>query len=390
MALIGLAVPLQAQETPAPKPAAVASTIPSFEFMGKKYTLGDVVRNKSSAHNKYYTPGERPKSWYQHISISIYPGQTDIRKVMEAMLGIYKKGNHEIEVGKLSTPRIVSFYAYEKSAIHHQFNIHCLHNGTNGKGVVVRSYSIKSEPKDEAAFRARTANAKKAYLSKLASIKLPKFTLKELSKPAPAQDNKLPALNSIIEKVTDIQGKGKQLSVDEEFAKKNGAKPGGHRSFSIVVPDSELGKAMINARPKIKDMVRLTLVGKGDKMLESIRFTGITIGTNDPMPKRLQRAASLVEKQMVPKFFAGRKNAKIGMRYRTKVGPYEAACLLGRFTAEDGTMLYIKFVAILDEKNPAGTLAIMLLNPTGDKPLNIKKRLQDGFAQRVLHSVRLK
>ncbi|MFK7911558.1 MAG: hypothetical protein AB8F34_13305 [Akkermansiaceae bacterium] len=380
-------ISLLSAQQPATKPADAATAKPSFEFYGKTYVLGYVARNKASAYNTYYTKGSSPKSWIQRVGIAITPGQSDINKSMQAMMGFYKKGKQETEVGKLSTPRIVSFYAYEKHPEYHQFNIHCLHNGANGKGVVIRTYSIKNLPKNEKNFRATTARLKEAYLSKLAMLKLPKFTLKDAAKPAPAEPSKLPALETITEKVTDIRDTGKLHTIDDAFAKKNGAEPGRQRAFTIAVPKEYEGRVIMQTRPKVKEAIRFTQAIQ-NKLHESARLTGLTIPVGKPMEHRLQTAAALIEKQSVPAFFKGKKDGKIGMRYRTKVGPYAAACLLGRFTAEDGTIFYIKFVAILEEKNPQGLLAVMLLNPTGDQPLNIKKRMQDGFAQQVLHSIR--
>ncbi len=306
---------------------------------------------------------------------------------MEAMLAHYKKSGVETEVGRLSTPRIVSFYTYEKKPKYHAFRIYCLTQGANGKGAIVRTFSSRNLPKNEAAFRAQTDKVKEAILSKLALAKFPKFSLKM---PASSNTEKLPVLDIITEKVTDIQGKGQVFTIDEAFAVKNGAKPGGHRPFTVVTPSTKTGKIFMQARPKLKDMVRFTLVGEENKMLESIRFTGVSINKDAPIEKRLQRAAALIEAKMVPAFMAAHKDGKIGMRYRTKVGPYNAACLLGRFTASDGTMFFIKFVAILPENEAAGLVAVMLLNPTGDDPMNIKTRLQNGVVQQILHSVRFK
>lgn len=376
--------PLPAQETAPAAPPATGK--PSLEFLGKKYTLGEVKRTKATAQNTYFQAKDSPKAWVQKLNVTLHPGQSDIRKARDLMIGFYRKQNHETEVGKLDTPRIVSFFAYEKHPNVHIFNVHTITNGANGKGVVVRTFSSKNLPKNEADFRARIEKVKEAYLSKLALAKFPRFVLGK-----PPAEQPAPKLKAIGEKVTDIRGKGQEFTIDDAFAKANGAAPGGHRPFTVNVPKSELGTMAMQARPKVKEVVRFSLVDRGGKkLLESIRFTGMTSPAGVPMEQRLAHMAALVEKQMVPAFFKGHKDGRIGMRYRTKVGPYDAACLLGRMTAADGTMFYVKFVAIVPGNGPRGIVAVMLLNPTGDNPGNIKKRLQDGFAQQVLHSLRFK
>lgn len=380
-------IPLNAQD------AAPAASKPSLDFLGKAYTLGEASRSKGGAKNIYYLAGDSPKRWIQRISYSLHPGQKDINKAMQAMIDFYKKGKHETEAGRLSTPRVVSFYAYERHPEFHQFSIHCLHHGANGKGVIVRTYNIKNLPKNEQAFRAQIRKAREGYLSKLASAKFPRFVLAKPAAPAmPASpaNGKPPALRTIVEKVNDIQGKGKFYTIDEAFATNNGAKGGDHRPFTVVIPPSKLGKAIPGARPDVVDIARFSLVSEDGKLLESIRFFSLNSIPNVAMDKRLERIAATIEAKMVSKFFSAHKEGKIGMRYRTKVGPYDAACLLGRMTASDGTMLYIKFVALLAENEKQGIGAVMLLNPTGDKPENVKNRLQNGFAQQVLHSVLFK
>ncbi|MGJ8654852.1 MAG: hypothetical protein ACSHX6_00270 [Akkermansiaceae bacterium] len=211
----------------------------------------------------------------------------------------------------------------------------------------------------------------------------------ETTKPAPTPATApITPLPFLPEKVTDTFGKGKAWIIDDEFAKKHKAPPLDHAPFTVTLMPSELGKFYYHPRPEVPELVRFTLGTEDKKIAESIRFTTLTMPTNLPQDVRLAQSATLMETQLVPQFAKGQKDITIGKRYKTKVGPYDAAVLLGKLTKQDDSILFMKVVAILRKNNPQGLIAVMFLDPAQGKPDDVKRRLADGDVQQVLHSLR--
>ena len=209
--------------------------------------------------------------------------------------------------------------------------------------------------------------------------------------PAPAKPSepaKLAPLQFIPEKVTDTFQKGKTWVINEKFAAAHKAEPIDHAPFVVSVMPSKEGKLMYLTRPKVSELIRFSFTTKDKKLAESIRFTTLNMPTTMPMDVRLAKSAELLEKQLFPNFATGQKNLAIGKKYKTKVGPYNAAVVLGKLTTKDGSTLFMKAVAILRQNNRQGLIAVMFLDPSSGKKEDLKQRLANGDAQQLLHSVR--
>ena len=57
-------------------------------------------------------------------------------------------------------------------------------------------------------------------------------------------------------------------------------------------------------------------------------------------------------------------------------------------THKDGRKFFVKFVGLLQEGKVDGLAIVLMINGSADERDVIKKRLDNGFAQQVLHSVR--
>jgi len=204
----------------------------------------------------------------------------------------------------------------------------------------------------------------------------------------PEASTNLKPLKFVKEEVTDIFQKGKTWIIDEQFALKHKSKPIDHAPFALSLMPTSEGKIFYKTRPEVAELIRISLQTPDKKLAESIRFTTITITDTVNMDARLSKAAEIMQKQIVPGFAKGQKDFTVNQIYKTKVGPYDAAAVLGKITLKDDSTLFIKTVSILREKNTKGLIAIMLLDPSTGKKEQLMTRLKNGYMQQVLHSMR--
>lgn len=391
--LVSAAASISAQEPVAPPKPVGDAAKPSVDFLGKTYTYGKMRKGKTSMTNMYFLAGQGANNWTSRVMQHFYLNRGTAEERAKRLVAFLKEKGHDAELATDQPEGTAGVYIFEVQPKVVIFTALTFQETKNKKGLIAKEYNLNGPPDMKEKLRALSEKHKKGMLAKLVATQFPRliFPKKKIDPKASAVPTELPVLKLVPEKVTDIQGKGKKVTIDEAFAKKNGAEPGGHVPFTLELPRAKAGqKVLAIARPKVPELVRYTLVEGEKTMKQSIRFARLKMGAEEPMEKRLQRSAALLESGMVPKFFAGHQSGKIGQRYRTKVGPYDAACLLGMLTSKDGAPMYIKFVAILPEGKPEGLVAVMVLNPKGDKPEEVKKELSDGFVQQILHSVRLK
>ncbi len=361
-------------------------TTPSVTFTGSKFTLGYAGRGENVIVNEYYLPKQGPKNWSHLVAMHIYPEANDAKAQANMAANMKKRGlSHEIVPVKVPNATAIVFTASNKSIA--EYNMFFFHLTKDGKTLIGRQFATRATLDKKDAMLAVAKKAQSAWLGQLISAKFPNFTLPKKTAAAPAPD--LSNLKFVAEKVKDVRHTGKLIVVDQAYLKKQGADEALPAPFSIVIPKG-LGtnKIYITGKPKVPELIRVSLATKDKQFLESIRFAGLKIPPEQPQKQRIISALTLIEQQTVPKFFKGYVGGKVGGQYMTKVGPYDAGVLLAQMSTKEGKKLYVKFVAILEKGHGEGLMAVMMLEPSTNTVEETQERLRNGVAQQVLHTLR--
>lgn len=358
-------------------------------FSKLTYTRALVTQGKTVIINSYFLPKQTATNWTHKLSMYVYPGINNPEVYVNNMKTNLAKEGITTEIIPVKDPKIKGISFFEKNERMIKFNTFLYYPAKDGKILLGRHFTLRAKPDKEAPFRKLVAISKKLWAQELMAASFPpfKFPPKNINKVTPeAPVAKLHELKFVEEKVDDITGKGKLFKVDAEFATNKGSNHKIPAPFSVTLPVSDHVKIM--GHPQVPETVRFTLTNDNKEYLESARFTSLSVATSAPMPARLQRVNSLLEEQMVPKFTKSYKDPKIVGRYKTKVGPYDAAVTVAQMTHEDGRKFFVKFVGILQEGKSDGIAVVLMLNGSAGDPGTLEERLRNGFAQQVMHSIR--
>jgi len=369
-----------------PAKPTVAADEPSITFSKLNFTRGRVTKGEIVIINDYFLPKQGPNNWTHKVSMYIYPKLNDPQLYVKNMTANLAKDGITVEPIVVENPKIAGLTFLEKTEHMIKFNVFIYHATKSGKILVGRHFTLRAKPTKEKPFRTLVAMQKAAWSKELINVKFPQFKFPPSEPKAPVAAPKLPALKFMQETVDDARKAGHMIKVDQEFALQQGSEKKIKAPFSIALPQTE--NVLTLANPKIPETLRLTLMGKDKKYLESIRFTGITIGTEDPMDVRLKKTCALLAGHMAPSFFKSYDNGRIVGNYKTKIGPHHASVTIARMTHKDGRDFYVKFVGLLQEGKVDGFAAVLMINGSAFEKAELKKRLDNGFAQQVLHSIR--
>jgi len=358
-------------------------------FSKLTYTRGLVTKGKAVIINSYYLPKQTSANWTHKLSMYVYPSLNDPETYVNNMKNNLAKEGVTVETIPLKDPKLKGVSFIEKNERMIKFNTFIYHTTKDGKVLIGRHFTLRAKPEKEEPFRKLVAMSKKLWAQELIGASFPafKFPPKAPGEATPKPPvAKAPELKFVEEKVDDITGKGELFKVNDAFATKRGSDHKVKAPFSVTLPTSK--HVLILGHPQVPETVRFTLSNDKKDYLESVRFTSLSVATTAPMEARLQRANSLLEKQMVPKFMKSYKDPKIVGRYKTKVGPYDAAVTIAQMTHEDGRKFFVKFVGLLQEGKADGVAIVLMLNGSAGDPATLKDRLRNGFAQKVMHSIR--
>ncbi|BDS07586.1 hypothetical protein NT6N_26260 [Oceaniferula spumae] len=378
------------QEAPADVTKPEVTAAAEVTYTKKVFTRGLVTQGKAVMINSYFLLKQTPNNWTHMLSMYLYPKLNDPALYVKNMTANLAKEGVEAEAIPFKDTKLKGLSFFEKNERMIKFNVFIYHTTKNGKLLIGRHFTLRAQPEKEKLFRQLVALQKKEWAQELVSVNFPGFKFPPSNKPdaeVPAKEaGKLHDLKFVKETVDDARAKGKIFNVDADFALKNGSDVAIKVPFSVALPQTDF--VMVLGRPKVPETVRFTLSNEKKEYLESIRFTSMTMGTQYPMDVRLQRACAMLESQMVQKFFDGYKDPKIVGRYKTKVGPYNAAVIVSQMTHQDGRKFFVKFVGLLQDGKPDGVAIVLMLNGSVGDPATMKDRLRNGFAQQVLHSIR--
>lgn len=379
-------MPVAAAQAAAPEPAAQGAA--QVKFGKLTFTRGRVAKGKLVILNDYFLPKQGPKNWTHKLSMYVYPKLNDPELYVKNMTANLAKEGIKATPLKTKSPRVSALTYYEKTEHMIKYNVFAFHTTKSGKTLIGRQFTLRAKPEKEKPFRTLVAVQRDTWGNELVSAQFPgfKFPPKSAEPTADGANKDLPVLKPMVEKVDDIRGSGHVVRIDAAFALKQGSDKKIKAPFSIALPQTE--HVLTLANPKVPETVRFTLTNDQKEYLESIRFTGLTIGTADPMQVRLQKAVALVNRQTVPKFFNGYEGGKVVGTYRTQIGPNQAGVILARMNHKDGRKFFVKFVALLPEGKPHGLLVVLLVNGSVGEKAEVKQKLGNGFGQKVLHSVR--
>ncbi|MBK1831256.1 hypothetical protein JIN77_10995 [Verrucomicrobiaceae bacterium R5-34] len=361
----------------------------TLTFSKQTYTRGMVTQGKTVLINSYYLPKQTPTTWTHKVSMYVYPGIHDAAQYVNNMKANLAKEGVSAEIIPIKDPKLSGISYYEKNERMIKFNTFVYYPAKNGKALLARHFTLRAKPEKEEPFRKLVTLSKKHWNQELMAANYPgfKFPPQQGGPASPkAEPKKLPPLRTIEEKVDNITGKGKLVNVDASFAKSKGSDKIIAAPFSVTLPTTE--HVMIMGHPQVPETVRFTLTNADKEYLQSVRFTSLAVDPTAPMNARVHRAVTLLEKQMVPKFFQGYQDAKIIGRYQTKVGPYHAGIIVTQMAHQDGRKFFVKFAGILQEGKAEGAAAVLMLNGSAGEPNSLKDRLRNGFAQQVMHSIR--
>jgi len=375
---------------PENKEATADADKPSVVFIGKTFTLGGGNSNEASMINDYYLANQTRSKFSHRLSIHQYLGRKNSAERAKQAVELFNKKDSPSELAKNSPAGVTGLYRLKEIPGGIEYSIYAYSDIPDGSGMIIKELSMRAATKNREGAIAKLKKDQARLLENLAATKFPPM-VKQKKAIKPAALPPLPPLQKLesgIEQVTDIQGKGKIWIIDDAFALKNGAKPIGHTPFSINILTPKSGKVLFLTRPNVPEIIRFNLATDDKKLRQSIRFTTLTIGTNDPMEVRLQKAVQIIEGRLAPRFYDGHKNGSIVKRYKTRIGPYDGVVMLGKLTTKEGNNLFIKFVGILPSNKSTGLVAVMLLDPKQYNKDSINKQLSDGYMQQVLHSVR--
>ena len=384
-----LLVAAQTPAAPAKGSDQVRLPTPSVTFSGSKFTLGYSGRGQNVVINEYFLPKQGPKNWSHLVAMHIYPKANDAKAQVASMAAILKEQgtSHEIVPVKVPNAAAIVFSASNKTTA--EYNIFFFHLTGDGKALVGRQFATRELLAKKDAMLAVAKKAQSTWLAELISTKFPNFTApkKTAATPAPIQD--LTNIKFVAEKVKDVRHTGKLIVVNKAYLKKQGSDEAIAAPFSIVIPKN-LGtnKVYITGKPKVAELIRVSLATKDKEFMESIRFASLKIPSEQPQKQRITRALALIEKQVVPKFFKGYVGGKVGGRYMTKVGPYDAGVILAQMSTKEGKKLYVKFVVILEKGHAEGLMSVMTLDPLNNTKEETQERLRNGIVQQVLHTLR--
>lgn len=385
MSLIGHTVQSQGLAEDGAKPQ-VATAEPSVTFSKLTYTRGRVTKGAVVMINDYFLPKQTPNNWTHKVSMYLYPKHNDPQLYVKNMTANLAKGGINAEPIALENDKLAGLTFFEKTEHMIKFNVFIYHTTKSGKLLIGRHFTLRAKPEKEKPFRTLVAIQKKSWGKELISTQFPGFKFPP-SEPKPdAPQAGLPELKFMKETVTDSRAKGHLVKIDEAFALKNGSEKKIKAPFSIALPQTN--NVILVGNPKVPETVQITLLDKDKKYLEGIRFTDLSMDTSDPMSVRLQKTNIIIRQQLVPNFFKDYKDAKVVGNYTTKVGPYDASVTIGQRTEEDGDKSYVKFVGLLQEGKVNGLAVVLMVNGSAFEQDEVRKRLSDGFAQQVLHSIR--
>lgn len=381
-----------AAQTPSePKKGAdqVRPTTPSVTFTGSKFTLGYAGRGNNVIVNEYFLPKQGPMSWSHLIAMHIYPKVNDTKAQVANMAAALKKRGVSHEIVPVKMPKAAAIIFTDSNEKLAEYNIFFFHLTKNGKTMIGRQFATRATLDKKDAMLAVAKKSQSAWLGQLISAKFPSFTFPKKSATAQAPAPDLSNLKFVEEKVKDVRHTGKLIVVDQAYLKKQGAKDVLPAPFSIVIPRG-LGtnKVFITGKPKVPELIRVTLATKDKQFLESIRFASLRIPPEQPQKQRIISALTLIEQQTVPQFFKGYVGGKVGGRYMTKVGPYDAGVILAQMSTKEGKKLYVKFVTILEKGHTDGLMAVMMLDPATNTAEETQERLRNGVVQQLLHTLR--
>lgn len=316
----------------------------------------------------------------------IYPGTNDARARVNAMAENLKKQGMSYEVMPMKNDQTaaISFVQSNEQVV--EFNLFFFHTTHDGKTLIGRQFVTRTTPDKKASMLDMADKSKSVWLKQLIGAQFPAFTFPKAPSPtAPT----LTDLRAVEEKVDDMRHKGKLIVVDKAYLRKQGSDEAPDAPFSIVLPKAAADQGIfITGKPKVPEIIRVSLATKDKKLMENIRFTSLKVGVKDSSKLRVQKALAMIESQMVPKFFNGYVGGKIVDRYQTKVGPYDAGVLLGQMSGKDDKKYFVKFVAIIQPGKADGLVAVMMLDPSTGDPQKLQQRLNNGYVQQVLHTLR--
>lgn len=376
----------------APAADSVKSELAQVKFNKLVFTRGRVTDGKRVLINDYFLPKQGPANWTHKLTMYVYPQLNDPQLYVKNMTANLAKQGIKATALPMENPKVAAVTFFEKNERMIKYNVFIYHTTKSGKILVGRHFTLRAKPGKEKPFRTLVAVQRTEWGNELLNAQFPGFKFPPKAPKTPqaapgkAADTKLPVLKYRAETVDNSRVNGTVIKIDDDFALKQDSKKVIKAPFSVALPQTEY--VMTLANPKVPETVRFTLSNKNKDYLESIRFTGLTIGTNIPMAERLQRACALLETQMVPKFLASYDDGKIVGHYKTKVGAYDASITIARMTHKDGRKFFVKFVGLLQEGKVDGLAIVLMINGSADERDVIKKRLDNGFAQQVLHSVR--
>ena len=181
---------------------------------------------------------------------------------------------------------------------------------------------------------------------------------------------------------------GVVVAIDEAFATQNQNEPP-KAPFTIVVPTGK-GLSFMPGGKKSgnPELLKLFKATADKHNIEMLRLSSLTVPLNPDLADRLKICAHLLKTQALPALTKDYKDLKVIDSYATKMGGYDAVCLIAQATAATGEVYAVKLAGILHPTLNAGVLACLV----ADTKLSEVKRPEDlaskGLGLVILHSVR--
>lgn len=152
---------------------------------------------------------------------------------------------------------------------------------------------------------------------------------------------------------------GVPQKIGADFAAKYGVEVS--KPFHFTAPTDRTKHVKVLYAPEVPGYAKYNFVSDDGRLRSSIHFVPVTLNRNtqeDP----LQALAGIAKEGFIAAIVDPDK-AEINVTRQTKVGPYQAVEAIGRYAETDGTVVALRVVAVAQEGDSDGLIAIIAALP---------------------------
>ncbi|WP_457645040.1 hypothetical protein [Profundibacter sp.] len=133
------------------------------------------------------------------------------------------------------------------------------------------------------------------------------------------------------------------------------------KPFHFTVPTDRTKNIKVLYSPEVPGIAKYNFATDDNQLRSSIHFVPFTLN-QDVDGNQLQALANVAKEGFIAAIVDPDK-AEINVTRQTEVGPYQAVEAIGRYAETDGTVVALRVVAVAEEGETEGLLAIIAALP---------------------------